>query len=87
MKPLYKKPTILTLVEQSDDNSLRPQIHEIKPNYHQSSETEQEFIKSFTSNLSLTLILTTAESQKNFVRKFAMNLDFAAECFGAKIKY
>ena len=33
------------------------------------------------------LKLTTANYRKNLVRKFAIDLDFAAECFGAKIKY
>ena len=40
------------------------------------------------SNLSpAALKLTTANYRKNFVRKLAMELNFAAECFGAKIKY
>ena len=33
------------------------------------------------------LTLTTANNRKNLVGKLAIKLNFAAECFGAKIKY
>ena len=68
--------------------SIQSTQDNVEPIITEGLTSERDGILNSNINLSpAALCLMTANNRKNFVRKFAMEFNFAAECFGAKIKY